>query len=80
MLKFLILLVLTIVIFMQTIPGLLRGSRTITLTVSATIPEHVMVNNNPGSTSFSNNPNQLVQTQTVIRNNKSISLTSIVVP
>jgi len=51
-----------------------------TLIVSATLPPHVMDNGNPGLTPLSNNAVQLVQTQTVIRNNKSIVLTSIVVP
>jgi hypothetical protein len=47
--------------------------------LSVTMPEHVIVNNTSVSP-FSNNAYQLVQTQTVIRNNKTISLTSIVVP
>ncbi len=70
MFKFLTLLFLTTVIFMQTVPAYC-GGRTTSLEVSATLPEHVMENNN-----------QLTQTQTqtVIRNNKIINLTSIVVP
>jgi len=78
MLKFLILLALTTVIFIQTVPAYCGGSRS--LLVSATLPEHVMTNNNLERTSFSNNPYQLAQTQIVIRNNKTITLTSIVVP
>jgi hypothetical protein len=79
MLQLLILLALTTVIFMQTVPAYCGVPRTITLKISATVPEHVMTNNNPGVTPFSNNAFQLVQTQTAIRNNKSINLTSIVV-
>ncbi len=80
MLKFLILLTLTTVIFIQTVPAYCGVSRTVTFQLSVTIPEHVIVNNNLNLSQFSNNPFQLVQTQTVIRNNRSISLTSIVVP
>jgi hypothetical protein len=75
MLKFFILLALTTVIFIQTVPAY-----SMSLVVSATLPEHAMANNNLSVTPFSNNPYQLVQTQIVIRNNKTISLTSIVVP
>jgi len=68
MFKCLTWLTLTIIAFMQTEPAF-SGSRTLTLEVSATIPEHVMENNN-----------QSAQTQTIIRNHKTIILTSIVVP
>ena len=78
MLKFFILLALTTVIFIQTVPAYCGTS--VSLIVSATLPEHVIANNNLSITPFSNNSNQLVQTQIVIKNNKSISLTSIVVP
>jgi hypothetical protein len=76
MFKFLILLSAATVIFLQTVPAYCAG-RTMALVVSATLPEHVMSNN---LNTFSNNPNQLAQTQMVVRNNKNISLTSIVVP
>ena len=75
-----ILIALTTVIFIQTMPAYCGVSRTMSFRLSVTIPEHVIFNNNPGVTPFSNNTYQIVQTQTVIRNNKSISLTSIVVP
>jgi hypothetical protein len=65
---------------MQTVPAYCGVSRTFILQISATIPEHVMTNNNLSITPFSNNTYQLIKTQTVIRDNKSISLTSIVVP
>ena len=80
MLKFFILLALTTVIFIQTVPAYCGVSRTMTFQLSVTIPPHVIANKALGLTAFSNNPNQLIQTQAVIRNNKSISLTSIVVP
>lgn len=79
MLKCLILLVLIVVFFTQTPPAYC-GSRSISLIVSATLPEHVMDIGTPGIAPFLNNPNQLVQTEMVVRNNKSIRLTSIVVP
>jgi hypothetical protein len=80
MLKLFILLALTIVICIQAIPAYCGVSRTTTFQLSVTIPDHVISNMNLGVTPFSNNPYQLVQTQTVTRNNKSISLISIVVP
>lgn len=80
MFKLYILFILTIVIFMQPVPAFCGATRTMTFQLSVTIPEHVIVNNNRESVPFSNNTNQLVQTQTVIRNNKTIRLTSIVVP
>ena len=80
MLKLLPLLVLTIVIFMQVVPAYCGVSRTMSFQLSVTIPPHVIVNNSLNIIPFSNNHYQLVQTQTVIRNNKSIRLTSIVVP
>jgi len=80
MLKILILLAVTGLVFIQTQPAYCGGLRSISVQISVTIPEHVMVNNNLGAAPFSNNPDQLVQTETVIRNNQSISLTSIVVP
>ena len=77
MLKLFILPALTIVIFLQTVPAYCT---TATFQISVIMPEHVMLNNDPGRTLFSNSPYQLVQTQTVIRNNQSIRLTSIVAP
>ncbi len=88
MLKFFILLALTTVIFIQTVPAYCGGSKTMTFQISVTVPPHVIETssfpttgqNRSNGALFSNNTNQLVQTQIVIRNNKSISLTSIVVP
>ena len=78
MLILLILPALAIFILMQTIPAYCgEGSRTLSLQVSATLPQHVMTNS---GTQLSNNPNQLAQTQMVVRNNKNISLTTVVVP
>jgi hypothetical protein len=67
--KLLFLSAIAIFIIIQTGPAFCGVSRTETFQLSVTIPEHVMENNK-----------QLVQTQTVIRDNKSIRLTSIVVP
>ncbi len=79
--KLFILLALAIVIFIQTAPVYCSGiSRTMIFHLSVTIPEHVIFNNDLVSTPFSKNPYQLVQTQTITRNNKNIQLTSIVVP
>jgi hypothetical protein len=78
--KLLILLAIVIFLLIQSEPAFCGASRTTSFQISVTIPEHVIVNNNPVAASFSNNPYQLVQTQTVIRNNKTISLTSVVVP
>ena len=80
MLKLLILLVLTTVFIMQSLPAYCAGTRVISLQVSATLPEHVMANSINGIPQFSDSPMQLVQTETVIRNNQSIRLVSIVVP
>ena len=80
MLKLFILLALTIVIFIQTMPAYCGGSTTMVFHVSATMPEHIIINNNPGLTLDTSNPYQLVQTQIVMRNNRSVILTSIVVP
>ena len=78
MLKLLSLFAVVTAIFMQTVPAFCEVSRSTTFHLSVTIPEHVILNNLRAP--LSNNTVQLVQTQTVIRNNKSISLTSIVVP
>jgi hypothetical protein len=81
MLKLLILAALTIVILIQTVPAYCAvGLRTISMQVSATLPEHVMAYDNLTVTRFSSSPYQLVQTDTVIRNNQSFRITSIVVP
>ena len=53
MLKLFILLALTTVIFLQTVPAYCQG-RTLSLIVSATLPEHVMDNGNLNVTPFSN--------------------------
>ena len=76
--KYPILIALTILTFIQAVPAYCGVSRTMTFQLSVTIPEHVM-SYKLGMTPFSNNVYQLVQTQTVIRNNKTIQLTSIVV-
>jgi hypothetical protein len=80
MLKLLVPLALTIVIFTQTVPVFGGVSSTMTIQLAVTIPQHVILNSNLVSTPFSNNAFQLVQTQSVIRNLKTISLTSVVVP
>ncbi len=69
MLKCLCLFALLIFLFLHTVPAFCGVSKTMTFQVTATLPEHVM----------SNNANLLAQTQTVIRNNKTTRLTSIVV-
>ena len=79
MLKFSILLVVMTAVFLQTIPAYCGVSRTTSFQISVTIPPHVIVNDIT-TAQFSNNPYQLVQTQMVTRDNKNISLTSIVVP
>ena len=79
MLKLFILAALTIFICLQTVPAYCGASRTMAFQVSVTIPEHVMFNNDICYSIFKQSY-QLVQTQTVIRNNRAISLTSIVVP
>lgn len=80
MLKLFILLALTIVISMPAITAYCEGSRIASITVSATIPQHVMESNALGITPIVNNPNQLVQTKTVIINDKRFIITSIVLP
>ena len=71
MFKFFILFALTTVLCLQCLPAYCGVSRTVALQVSVTIPPHVMLNNNLG---------QLVQTQTMIRNNQNVQVTSIVLP
>ncbi len=71
-----ILLALTTVIFLQSIPAYCA---TTTFHLSVTIPAHVILNG-PNMAPSSKNAYQMVQTATVVRNNKNISLTSIVVP
>jgi len=73
--KLLILLALTILISLPAVNAYCAGS--MTLVVSATLPSHVMDNN---ALLQSNNADQLVQTQTIIKNNKSFVVTSIVLP
>jgi hypothetical protein len=80
MLKLFILLALTILISLPAITAYCEGSRVASITVSATIPQHVMESNALGITPTVNNPNQLVQTKTVVINNKSFIITSIVLP
>ncbi|MDE1920418.1 MAG: hypothetical protein KGJ09_02190 [Candidatus Omnitrophica bacterium] len=78
MLKLLPLLVLTALIVFQTVPAYCAVSRTVTFQLSVTIPPHVMLN--PSGSAFPNNPYQITQTQTLIRNNQTIRMTTIVVP
>jgi hypothetical protein len=70
---------ITSVIVMQTLSAFGGVSRSMMFQISVTIPEHVILNG-VSSAPFANNPYQLVQTQTVVRNNKTIQLRSIVVP
>jgi len=70
------LFVVAIFMFLLTVPAYCS---TMSFYVSATIPEHIVMNKNLGGVGLSNNYNQLVQTDTVIRNNQAISVTSIVV-
>jgi len=65
------------IIFLQTVPAFCAS---MSLEVSVTIPEHVISQGPLSSNLLSSNSIQLVQTQTVVRNNQTISLTSIVVP
>ena len=74
--KYLLPLSLSIVILMQALPAY---SASMSFQVSVIMPEHVMANADPSSSLFSNSSNQLVQTQTIIRNNQMIKLTTIVV-
>jgi hypothetical protein len=78
--RFLKLFAVAIFIIIQTEPGFCQISKTTVFNISVTIPEHVISNNDLAISPVSNHLNQLIQTQTVIRNNKTISLTSIVVP
>jgi hypothetical protein len=82
MLKLLIPAAVAIAIFIQAFPAYCGVSRTATFELSVTIPEHIVTNSALVASSFTNNPFQfqLIQTQIVMRNNKSIRLTSIVVP
>jgi len=80
MLKLFFLLALTILVIMQTQPGFCEGARVIMLQVSATMPPHVMINANHQVNPFSDTVLQITQTQLIIRDNRTISLTSIVVP
>jgi len=79
MFRILILLAFTTVIFMQAIPAYCGASRTESFELSVTIPEHVFYSNAAQVNPFMMNTHQVVQTQTVVRNNQTITLTSIVV-
>jgi hypothetical protein len=78
--RFSFLLALTAIFLMQTIPAFCGVSKTMSFQISVTIPPHVIANGALGLSLISNHLYQIVQTQTIIRNNRSISLTSIVVP
>jgi hypothetical protein len=82
MLKLFILLALTIVFFIQTAPAYCGVSKTVVFHITVTLPAHVMADNDLSLNPFSNKPyqNQIVQTQTVIRDSRTISLISVVVP
>jgi len=75
MYKFLIVLTLTAVAVLQTLPAYCAGSRTEILQVSATLPPHAMLGNSP----FSRNLDQSAQTEMMVRDNKMMQVTSIVV-
>ena len=78
MLKLIVVLTsVALLICIQTLPAYSGATKTVTFQVSATLPEHVISNN---INTALNSSSQLVQTQTVFRNNKTISLTTIVVP
>jgi len=73
-------LALTTFIFLQAVPAFSAGaSRSMTFELSVTVPQHVMSSNALSGTAFSSNSFQLVQTETVVRDNQRINLTSIVV-
>jgi len=78
--RFLKLLAVVIFIIIQTEPAFSQISKTTVFQMSVTIPEHVIYNNGLMAAPAANHLDQLIQTQTVIRNNKTIRLTSIVVP
>jgi hypothetical protein len=73
------LLALIIFSIIQTEPAIGGVTRTASFQISVIMPEHVMSNNALDRVLSSNNSNQIIQTQMVIRNNQRISLTSIVV-
>jgi hypothetical protein len=76
--RLLLLLPLFIALFLiHPLPGFCAG-KVMSLIVSATLPPHVMAKSL--SMMALSSANQLVQTQNVIRNNRSIRLVSIVVP
>ena len=77
MFKFFILLALTTIVCLQSFPAYCE---TLTLQISVTIPAHAILSNDSQVSAFANNAQQLVQTQTVIRNNQSVQINSIVVP
>jgi len=70
-----ILLTLATALIFQTVPAYCNS---ITLEVSATLPEHAMSANLGGMPS--SNAIQMAQTETVTRNHQNVALTSIVVP
>ena len=74
--RILLLLALTTFVFLQSVPAYCT---TMSFQVSVTMPEHVMASNTLGQAISLNSTYQLVQTQTVIRDNERINLTSIVV-
>jgi len=74
--KYPILLTLATVMIFQSLPAYCNS---ITLEVSATLPEHAMSADLGGTPSL-NNAIQMVQTETVTRDHQNVSLTSIVVP
>jgi len=76
--KLLILFFFSLFLILQTLPAYCV-TRTMSFHISVTIPEHVMVPSNMSAVSVPQNQ-QLVQTQLVMRNNKPVQLTSIVVP
>ncbi|MBF0511703.1 MAG: hypothetical protein HQL13_05160 [Candidatus Omnitrophica bacterium] len=79
MIKFLIIFLFTIVFFLPAIPGFCGESRTVTFQLSLTIPPHVMWSP-AGDLQGTSRSNQIVQTDTMIRNNRMVEMTSVLVP
>ena len=77
--RFLKFFAIVIFIIIQEEPGYCQITKTTTFHISVTIPEHVL-SPGLGIAPDTNHSNQLIQTQTVMRNNKAVSLTTIVVP
>jgi len=77
-LYFLVLIIIFLVL--QEEPSFCGVTRTASFQIAVTIPEHVMSSNGAGLALPASTPFQFVQTQMVLRGNKLVQLTSIVVP